>query len=292
MRPPCQATVTRADRSAWGPRRRLRNRRRDLRITASLGGVTAGYRTGQPQTISALGANPRAFVRWHRGTTPPRLLFSRRATSSRSVWPAAASCHGFGAGPSPDRPGPHSPRARDAGADLSVFGAPERRALRAAIGATVAFYLGWIVIDDAVLAVFRNAERDRTPGTGRLRRRPRAAGTRLRACDGGRRCADWAAGTAESEHTCAAAGLLFVVALCVSLSTAVGRNVATARMASAVLPGGLRRSGAARRPGLPGWKACSWAAASRCWQRRRSGVSSSAEGAAGPEPRLTPLAAR
>ena len=35
-----------------------------------------------------------------------------------------------------------------------VFGPPQRRALRAAIGATVAFYLGWIVIDDAVLAVF------------------------------------------------------------------------------------------------------------------------------------------
>ena len=189
MRPPCQATVTRADRSAWGPRRRLRNRRRDLRITASLGGVKAGYRTGQPQTISALGANP-ASVRpvASRHEPPPRLCLAQ-GDFSRRVWPAVASCHGFGAGPSPDRLGPRDPRARDAGADLSVFGAPQRRALRAAIGATVAFYLGWIVIDDAVLAVFRNAERDRTPGTGRLRRRPRAAGTRLRACDGGRRCA-------------------------------------------------------------------------------------------------------
>ena len=33
-----------------------------------------------------------------------------------------------------------------------MFGAPSGAALRAAIGATVAFYLGWIVIDDAVLA--------------------------------------------------------------------------------------------------------------------------------------------
>ena len=36
-----------------------------------------------------------------------------------------------------------------------------------------------------------------------------------------------ALGTVVSEHTFAAAGLLFVVALCVSLSTAMGRNVAT-----------------------------------------------------------------
>ena len=35
-----------------------------------------------------------------------------------------------------------------------VFGPPQRRALRAAIAATVCFYLGWIVIDDPVLAVF------------------------------------------------------------------------------------------------------------------------------------------
>src|SRR3954451_3468559 len=34
------------------------------------------------------------------------------------------------------------------------FGIAQQRALRAAIGATVAFYLGWIVLDDPVLAVF------------------------------------------------------------------------------------------------------------------------------------------
>ena len=107
-----------------------------------------------------------------------------------------------------------------------VFGPPQRRALRAAIGATVAFYLGWIVIDDAVLAVFATLS---VIGLlvladfgGDLARQARAyvlatvlAGALV------------ALGTAVSEHTFAAAGLLFVVALCVSLSTAVGRNVAT-----------------------------------------------------------------
>lgn len=107
-----------------------------------------------------------------------------------------------------------------------MFGAPQRRALRAAIGATVAFYLGWIVIDDAVLAVFATLS---VIGLlvladfgGDLARQARAyvlatvvAGALV------------ALGTAVSEHTFAAAGLLFVVALCVSLSTAVGRNVAT-----------------------------------------------------------------
>jgi uncharacterized membrane protein YccC len=107
-----------------------------------------------------------------------------------------------------------------------VFGAPQRRALRAAIGATVAFYLGWIVIDDPVLAVFATLS---VIGLlvladfgGDLGRQARAyvfatvlAGALV------------ALGTAVSEHTFAAAGLLFVVALCVSLSTAVGRNVAT-----------------------------------------------------------------
>ena len=110
--------------------------------------------------------------------------------------------------------------------DLGVFGAPQRRALRAAIGATVAFYLGWIVIDDPVLAVFATLS---VIGLlvladfgGDLGRQARAyvfatvlAGALV------------ALGTAVSEHTFAAAGLLFVVALCVSLSTAVGRNVAT-----------------------------------------------------------------
>jgi uncharacterized membrane protein YccC len=107
-----------------------------------------------------------------------------------------------------------------------VFGAPQRRALRAAIGATLAFYLGWIVIDDPVLAVFATLS---VIGLlvladfgGDLGRQARAyvfatvlAGALV------------ALGTAVSEHTFAAAGLLFVVALCVSLSTAVGRNVAT-----------------------------------------------------------------
>lgn len=107
-----------------------------------------------------------------------------------------------------------------------MFGAPQRRALRAAIGATLAFYLGWIVIDDPVLAVFATLS---VIGLlvladfgGDLGRQARAyvfatvlAGALV------------ALGTAVSEHTFAAAGLLFVVALCVSLSTAVGRNVAT-----------------------------------------------------------------
>ncbi len=106
-----------------------------------------------------------------------------------------------------------------------MFGAPQRRAMRAAIGATVAFYLGWIVIDDAVLAVFATLS---VIGLlvladfgGDLRRQARTyvLATALAA-------ALVALGTVVSEHTFAAAGLLFVVALCVSLSTAVGRNVA------------------------------------------------------------------
>jgi len=107
-----------------------------------------------------------------------------------------------------------------------VFGAPQRRALRAAIGATLAFYLGWIVIDDPVLAVFATLSviglLVLADFVGDLGRQARAyvfatvlAGALV------------ALGTAVSEHTFAAAGLLFVVALCVSLSTAVGRNVAT-----------------------------------------------------------------
>ena len=35
-----------------------------------------------------------------------------------------------------------------------ILGFPQRRALRAAIATTICFYLGWIVIDDPVLAVF------------------------------------------------------------------------------------------------------------------------------------------
>lgn len=97
--------------------------------------------------------------------------------------------------------------------------------MRAAIAATVAFYLGWIVIDNAVLAVFA------TLGVigllvmadfgGDLRRQARCyvIATLL----GG---ALVALGTSVSEHTLAAAGLLFLVALCVALSTALGRNVA------------------------------------------------------------------
>jgi len=107
-----------------------------------------------------------------------------------------------------------------------VFGAPQRRALRAAIGATVAFYLGWIVIDDPVLAVFATLSvigllvlADFGGDLGR-QARAYAFATVLAG-------ALVALGTAVSEHTFVAAGLLFVVALCVSLSTAVGRNVAT-----------------------------------------------------------------
>ena len=107
-----------------------------------------------------------------------------------------------------------------------MFGAPQRRALRAAIGATLAFYLGWIVIDDPVLAVFATLSvigllvlADFGGDLGR-QARAYAFATVLAG-------ALVALGTAVSEHTFAAAGLLFVVALCVSLSTAVGRNVAT-----------------------------------------------------------------
>jgi hypothetical protein len=45
--------------------------------------------------------------------------------------------------------------ARDLGRRLS--GIPQQRALRAAVGATVCFHLGWIVIDDPVLAEGRHA---------------------------------------------------------------------------------------------------------------------------------------
>jgi uncharacterized membrane protein YccC len=107
-----------------------------------------------------------------------------------------------------------------------MFGVAQRRAVRAAIGATVAFYLGWVVIDDHVLAVFATLS---VIGLlvladfgGDLRRQARAyvLATVIAA-------ALVALGTAVSEDTWAAAGLLFVVALGVSLSTAVGRNVAT-----------------------------------------------------------------
>src|SRR4051794_25061038 len=105
------------------------------------------------------------------------------------------------------------------------FGMAQQRALRAAIGATVAFYLGWIVIDDPVVAVFA------TLGAigllvladfgGDLRKQARAyvLATVIAA-------ALVALGTVVSEHTFAAAGLLFFVALFVSLSTTMGRNVA------------------------------------------------------------------
>ena len=108
-----------------------------------------------------------------------------------------------------------------------MLGIPQRRALRAAIAATVCFYLGWVAIDNPVLAVFA------TLGAigllvladfrGDLRKQVRAyvLATLIAA-------ALVALGTVVSEHTFAAAGLLFVVALSVSLSTAMGRNVATA----------------------------------------------------------------
>jgi uncharacterized membrane protein YccC len=107
-----------------------------------------------------------------------------------------------------------------------MFGPAQRRAVRAGIGATIAFYLSWIVIDDAMLAVFATFS---VIGLlvladfgGDLRRQARSyvLATLLAA-------SLVALGTAVSENTFAAAGLLFVVALCVSLSTAVGRNVAS-----------------------------------------------------------------
>ncbi|HWC38862.1 MAG TPA: FUSC family protein, partial [Acidimicrobiales bacterium] len=107
-----------------------------------------------------------------------------------------------------------------------MFGTPQLRALRAALGAMVAFYLGWIVIDDAELAVFAMLSviglLVLADFVGDLRRQARAyaVATVIAA-------ALVALGTAVSENTFAGAGVLFVVALSVSLSTAVGRNVAT-----------------------------------------------------------------
>jgi uncharacterized membrane protein YccC len=98
--------------------------------------------------------------------------------------------------------------------------------VRAAIAATVCFYLGWIVIDDPVIAVFG------TLGVigllvladfgGSVEHQARAylIATAIAA-------ALVALGTVVSEHTFAAAALLFVVAFCVALSTVLGRNVAT-----------------------------------------------------------------
>ena len=106
------------------------------------------------------------------------------------------------------------------------FGLPQRRAVRSAIGATVAFYLGWLVIDDDVLAVFATLSviglLTLADFSGDLRKQARAyvLATAIGA-------ALVALGTLVSEDTYAAAGLLFVVALCVSLLTAMGRNVAT-----------------------------------------------------------------
>ena len=106
------------------------------------------------------------------------------------------------------------------------MGFPQRRALRAAIATTICFYLGWIVIDDPVLAVFATlgvigllvlAE---FGGDLRDQARDYVLATVIGAVL-------VALGTVVSEHTVAAAALLFVVALCVSLSTAMGRNVAT-----------------------------------------------------------------
>jgi uncharacterized membrane protein YccC len=107
-----------------------------------------------------------------------------------------------------------------------MFGIPQRRALRAAIAATVCFYIGWIAIDDDVLAVFATLGAIGLlvladfRGDPRKQARAYLLATVIAA-------ALVALGTVVSEHTYAAAGLLFVVALCVSLSTAMGRNVAT-----------------------------------------------------------------
>ena len=75
-----------------------------------------------------------------------------------------------------------------------------------------------------------------------------------------------ALGTAVSEHTFAAAGLLFVVALCVSLSTVMGRNVATGAngvllffLVACAVPAPI----SAWTRGCP---ACCSAAASRWWR--------------------------
>ena len=105
-----------------------------------------------------------------------------------------------------------------------ILGFPQRRALRAAIATTICFYLGWIVIDDPVLAVFA------TLGVIGLLCWPSSAAicvTRHDYVPTVIGAVLVALGTAVSEHTVAAAALLFVVALCVSLSTAMGRNVAT-----------------------------------------------------------------
>ncbi|HEY1590399.1 MAG TPA: FUSC family protein [Solirubrobacteraceae bacterium] len=106
------------------------------------------------------------------------------------------------------------------------FGLPQRRAVRSAIAATVAFYLGWLVIDDDVLAVFATLSviglLTLADFSGDLHKQARAyvLATAIGA-------ALVALGTLVSQDTYAAAGLLFVVALSVSLLTAMGRNVAT-----------------------------------------------------------------
>jgi len=107
-----------------------------------------------------------------------------------------------------------------------TFGLPQQRALRAAAGATACFYLAWIAIEDPVLAVFATLSvigllvLADFGGDRREQARAYVLATVIAA-------ALVALGTAVSEDTYAAAGLLFVVALCVSLSTAMGRNVAT-----------------------------------------------------------------
>jgi len=107
-----------------------------------------------------------------------------------------------------------------------IFGLPQQRALRAAVGATACFYLAWIAIEDPVLAVFATLSvigllvLADFGGDRREQARAYVLATVIAA-------ALVALGTAVSEDTFAAAGLLFVVALCVSLSTAMGRNVAT-----------------------------------------------------------------
>ena len=128
-----------------------------------------------------------------------------------------------------------------------------------------AFYLGWIVIDDPVLAVFA------TLGVigllvladfgGDLERQARAyvLATAIAGCAG--RARDRRVRAHVRGRRPAVRGR--AVRLAVHGDGAQRRH--RCERSAAVLPGRLRRSGADRRPGVPSARACCSAAASRWW---------------------------